>query len=403
MIRSSKISLKFSNLGKQEFLNVFIEEYQRIVGRYIDILWDREKISELLPKETTESVATWLSARMRQAAAKQASGIIRGTRQKQKQREFVYKQLIKKGMPRRAKRLKKIIDRQKTSKPNLENVCPELDSRFVKFDWKNKTSFDGWLTLSSIGGKMKLVFPMKKHKHFKKMLGCGKLKTGVRLSATEATFMFEIPEVEKKKKGKTIGIDIGMSNVWSSSQGLQSKPDIHGHTLIEIAQKLGRKRKGSLGFRRAVEHRKNYINWSLNQLNLNGVKTIRREKLRDVRRGKRTSRLLTSFIYPHIFDKIEDLASRSGVQIETVFSPFTSQRCSCCGWVQKSNRHGGVFKCKACGYTANSDLNASINIGLHLTNLGKNWKRLDNRKGFYWPEVCHEPIVRDTPKLNRVG
>lgn len=41
---------------------------------------------------------------------------------------------------------------------------------------------------------------------------------------------------------------------------------------------------------------------------------------------------------------------------------YTSQTCSCCGNVDKGNREGVSFKCTVCGYKANADLNASINI-----------------------------------------
>lgn len=45
--------------------------------------------------------------------------------------------------------------------------------------------------------------------------------------------------------------------------------------------------------------------------------------------------------------------------------PNTSRACSICGFVSKSNRKfQSVFSCLNCGYTANADFNASINIAL---------------------------------------
>lgn len=42
---------------------------------------------------------------------------------------------------------------------------------------------------------------------------------------------------------------------------------------------------------------------------------------------------------------------------------YTSQACSCCGHVSAENRKSQeLFACKACGYAANADLNAAINI-----------------------------------------
>lgn len=41
----------------------------------------------------------------------------------------------------------------------------------------------------------------------------------------------------------------------------------------------------------------------------------------------------------------------------------TSNECSKCGYINKENRESqSIFICKSCGYTANADFNASLNI-----------------------------------------
>lgn len=53
----------------------------------------------------------------------------------------------------------------------------------------------------------------------------------------------------------------------------------------------------------------------------------------------------------------------SGGHLVEVPAPFTSQRCSRCGHVDKANRPSqAVFRCRACGYVDNADHNASLNI-----------------------------------------
>ena len=98
MIRSSRVSLKFSNLGKRETLEKITDEYKRITQFFVDILWDLEKVPLLLPREITSLAKTWLSARLLQCCAKQASGIVRGTKQKFKRRLFIIEKLKKDGM-----------------------------------------------------------------------------------------------------------------------------------------------------------------------------------------------------------------------------------------------------------------------------------------------------------------
>ncbi|MDE0671771.1 MAG: transposase, partial [Caldilineaceae bacterium] len=56
------------------------------------------------------------------------------------------------------------------------------------------------------------------------------------------------------------------------------------------------------------------------------------------------------------------LAYKAG-DLRKVHPAYTSQRCSRCGHVDKSNRPSqAVFACGACGFRANADHNAAINI-----------------------------------------
>ena len=50
------------------------------------------------------------------------------------------------------------------------------------------------------------------------------------------------------------------------------------------------------------------------------------------------------------------------VRLHQVEPRHTSQTCPLCGNVDKRNRDGTLFRCIACGYESNADLNASINI-----------------------------------------
>lgn len=359
MIRSTKTSLQFGNKHRKDNLKKVVDEYRRVVGLFVDIFWGMEKVMALAPKETTSSIDTWLSARMRQAAAKQASGIVRGTRKKHEQRLYVLKKLKKKESQKSAEKVQKIIDANPISKPNCENIEPELDSRFVSVDWDNETSFDGWLTLSSLGCD-KIQIPIKKTKHFNKLLSKGEIKNGVRLSLSKATFMFDIEE-PKSVPGRVIGVDLGLNNLFTASDGQMASSDKHGWTLDKIISRLARRQKGSAGFRQAQSHRTNFINYSVNRLNLNGVNELRRENLHDMRRGKQSSRKLSHWTYTDIMAKLDRYCEEHGVRVSLVEPAYTSQKCSKCGTVRKDNRNGAKYECK-CGNVMHADLNAAINI-----------------------------------------
>ena len=75
MIRSTKCSLKFANLGKREQFVSFIDEYRRVSQLVIDQLWDRKQLPKFANTKTDFRVETWLGSTSLQAVAKQAIGI----------------------------------------------------------------------------------------------------------------------------------------------------------------------------------------------------------------------------------------------------------------------------------------------------------------------------------------
>ncbi len=50
-------------------------------------------------------------------------------------------------------------------------------------------------------------------------------------------------------------------------------------------------------------------------------------------------------------------------RIEDVPAPYTSVRCSACGWIDKKSRKSQAdFACVSCGFTCNADENAAVNV-----------------------------------------
>ena len=400
MIRSSRTSLRFANEGKIDKLDLFLNEYFRVEQAYVGILWKakmedaRFSVPSLLPKDMTEKVETWISARARQCAGKQASGVVRGTFPSLIKMEYKHKMLVQKGCHRKARKLQTKIERLRTEGPTLNKFAAELDGRFVEISAKKETVFDMWLDLSSLGDKLKISIPLRKTRHFNNLSVKGEIKDGVRISKDGVTFMFDIKEPDKKIEGKVVGVDIGIKAVVSLSDGFQSGKDKHGWDLDGIQDRISRREKGGKGFERTQAHRKNHINWCLNQVDLSDIKRINIEKLKNMRRGKGTSRKLSHWTYTLIFDKLNRLAEEHGVRAVEVDPAYKSRRCAKCGWVCEGNRKGRNFKCRRCGHAADADLNASVNIALDLPLTGKEEQRLyHSGEGFLWTTVGQESIV----------
>ena len=394
-IKSTKVALKFSNTEKINQLHKILDEGKVVLSQFVDILWDLEKVPKFLNKEIIHQVESWLSYRMLQCIGKQASGIVRGTRQKQDKRLHVITKLLSEGQPRKAKKLQQIYDKAKVSKPIIDNIELDISERIVSINLENNTSFDGWLTFTSIGEKIKLTIPFQKTKHFNELRSKGNLRKGIRLSKENTTFSFEMFGTPKKEKGSILGIDIGQTTLLSCSDNQVSKKDIHGHDLDSINSKLTKKKKGSNGFQRTVSHRKDYINWSIKQLDITNIKQVNLENIKYLRKGRRSSRKLSHWTYTDIFEKLESYCEEQGVLVNKINPTYSSQRCSECGWTRKSNRKGKLFKCGKCGFTTDSDLNASKNIALPDLPAIRKSIRLEhpNKKGFFWQCSGQEPMV----------
>lgn len=406
MIRTSKHTLKYANKHKLEQVYRLVDEYRRVVGLIVDDLWDSSKETLIVPKfcDTTylQGYDSWLSQRMRQACSKQAIAMLNSAYEKRRKQLYVLRKLQRTNSD--VKRLQSKIDRQPLVKPNCQNINLELDSRFVDFD-KNETEIFLFIRLSSIGDKTQIKIPIKEHAVSNKWMNSGQRKLSVRLSKTNVNLMFEIAE-QKKSGSQVVGADQGISTVLSLSDGQTTFADCHGHTLSSIQKTLSRRRKGSKGFKRTQEQRKNFINWSLNQMNFKNISEVRLEKIRNLGRGVHVPRFLSHWTRTLIKDKLARLSQEEGFQLREVPNEFRSQRCSNCGWVRKVNRKGKTFKCSLCGFTHDADLNAASNLELDLFEVPY-WVRQKkmNLKGFYWKpdglfSADQKPIVSDDNKRN---
>jgi hypothetical protein len=56
MIKSTKTTLDFANKAKLKNLHQFVDEYRSVVVKFVDLLWNLEKIPSLIPKEITSQV-----------------------------------------------------------------------------------------------------------------------------------------------------------------------------------------------------------------------------------------------------------------------------------------------------------------------------------------------------------
>jgi IS605 OrfB family transposase len=95
---------------------------------------------------------------------------------------------------------------------------------------------------------------------------------------------------------------------------------------------------------------------------LENLKDIKTDSKKQKKVGKQTRKQFENWAYYQLEQCIVNKALEAGKMVLFVNPKHTSQRCSRCGHVAKSNRNGAEFACKQCGFSIHADLNAARNI-----------------------------------------
>ncbi|HEX3269288.1 MAG TPA: transposase [Ktedonobacterales bacterium] len=188
----------------------------------------------------------------------------------------------------------------------------------------------------------------------------------------------EAPD-ETPPTGGTLGVDLGIVNLATDSEGEHFTgkviPIVRGryHLRRQRLQKVNTKnakrrlrqmRRRESRFQSDVNH---CISKRLVQKAAVSCKAIALEDLSGinarttVRHEHRYER--HSWAFFQLRQYITYKAAQAGVPVRLVDPRNTSRTCSACGHCEKGNRKSqGSFLCQRCGFTANADYNAALNI-----------------------------------------
>ena len=228
--RSSKCSLKFSTDTKLHQLRTILSEYGRVVNIFINYFWALDELpykSKLLKPIVDIPIygenSTWLSARLRKVAAREAIDMILAMKRRCKDD---------------SKKLKKPI--HKGRRMNVSCTIADL------IPTQNAIEFDCWLHLASIGDKIILDLPIKLHKQFHKWNELGNRLNANIITDKYVQFSFEIETGAKRDGKKVVGIDTGINALASASSGQQ-----YGTEIKELIERVKRCKQGSKGQKKA--------------------------------------------------------------------------------------------------------------------------------------------------------
>jgi IS605 OrfB family transposase len=232
---------------------------------------------------------------------------------------------------------------------------------------KESFEFDAWLHLASIGHEIILNFPIKFHKHLNKLAQVGQRLNSYIITDKYVQLAYEIDSGPKRSGSNAIGIDTGINALASTSTGHQFGLDIKA--CVERIKRCGHGSQGQKTARRAMrqrmdevakevfEHFKDLDLLVVEQLkNLNYKTKLKRRLSKNIRRS------IGTWAYRYWLRRLEERCETNRVSFRSVFPAYTSQRCPCCGFTDRGNRSGHIFKCQKCGHTDNADKNAGLNI-----------------------------------------
>lgn len=342
IIRSSKCSVKFATIKKKQQLQTILQEYGKVVNIFIDYFWDKKVNKTQLLKPIVDLPETWLSARLRKVAAREALDMISASKERWKNQP---------------KKLVKPVHKGK----RMYVSCTIAELK----DSKEAKEFDAWLHIASVGNKITMDIPIKFHKHYNKLCIKGKRLNSYIITSNYVQFVFET-ETGAKKEGKNcIGIDTGINALASLSTGAQFGRDIKQN--IERVKRCKQGSKGKDRARRALKQRINEVVKEVIKTNpdlivVEALKNLGKNGKLKRRLSKNIRRSIGSWNWKYWLGRLEQRCEDNRVSFRTVSPYNTSITCPICGLADKKNRDGEVFRCQGCGHTDNADINASRNI-----------------------------------------
>jgi IS605 OrfB family transposase len=322
-------------------------EYSKVVNFFIDYFWDKPPKKAELLKSIVNLPTTWLTARLRKVAAREALDLIKSS-----------KELAKTKSEERGEEVPPV-------KPNHSGRSMNVSSTIASLQIpKGTKEYDAWLHLASIGNKIVLDIPIRFHKHFNKLRECGKRLESYIIFEDRVQLCFEVETGPKKTEGEIVGLDTGINALASTSDEKQ-----YGMDVKKLVESIKRKKHGSKGQQRARRALKQRMDEVAKEV-VQGKQLVVVEKLKQMnhkskltrRVSKNIRRSLGAWAYRYWLDRLQWATEWNRVSFRTVTPYYTSQRCYVCGHTERGNRHGEVFLCLKCGHKDNADKNASKNI-----------------------------------------
>ncbi|MBB4349407.1 zinc ribbon domain-containing protein [Aliirhizobium cellulosilyticum] len=277
--------------------------------------------------------------------------------------------------------------------PSFSRIGMVVDQRIASMAAAEKAkSFDFWLKLQMGRGRGgSLAIPVNGYERFKQRRG--ERKKSFQIIEDRETGLFTVGVITDVGKAfaastesyrlnpeRNVSLDFGLTTMFATGDGDLLGRNFLGRlkaldaTISGIArhvQRSGAKPRTSVRYRRHVTRARGFITTEINRVINRLIAThkptrlvLERLDFRVPGLSKRLNRIIQNCGRSVLNTKLVAIQQEFGIESTQVVSAYTSQTCSCCGYVDKRNRRNQArFACLWCGNKIHADVNASRNIG----------------------------------------
>src|SRR5258707_5967345 len=390
------------NPGKLAALDALAPVYLALCQAYVTLFCTTEPPNKL----RDPLYQTPVSERWQRVAIMQAAGLARSWRsnritasqQYQDDLEQYRKQQADGQLPAHAKE----PQWREWNVPTLREPCIQANVNVVKLETSQESSFDYWLTVSTLEKGQPIVVPVKLADYHKEQLTDAKthqrkkLNSGVQLNKRDGVWWLTLSydeevQVETAPDAPVVGIDVGIAHFVTTSTGKHYGSFHKGLRARHKRDRAKRRRKAKLRAclkkkgrqklpstssrtgQRLIRHVKQEINRAVNQCFTDpeheGVQFAYEQlSVASMRfKARAQNAYLRASNLGHIPQQIRWNSQKRGVKATPVSSAYSSQESSVCHYTDRKNRPDQrTFRCQVCGFEAHADYNASVNLSRRI-------------------------------------
>ncbi|MCX6652059.1 MAG: transposase [Methanomassiliicoccales archaeon] len=254
----------------------------------------------------------------------------------------------------------------------------------IRYDKRTLSIFleSGYCSISTVFGRMRYDFVLPE---YYRQYQIWKVQSAQLIVGRNACFLNVHVEGEAPPFNggdRRLGIDLGINNVavcsdntFFNSKHWKNVKGKYQHLKAELQSKGTRSAKRKLKktsgrerrFVRDLNHcvAKEMVSKPYDVLVFEDLTAIR-----DIKKNKKFNRKLGNWSFAQLLRFVEYKAEALGKKVMVINPYHTSQSCSKCGRVSRSNRKKRQFKCVECGFSIDADLNASRNIATFSRRVG---------------------------------